>query len=101
MGKLRSGCKSDLLDWLQKLFPAQDDAPDVNVLILNGAAVVNMLKPTACQMFQDYASNIFIKYLENQLRKVGRIYIIWDVYKSDSLKCTTRRKCGKGIRRRV
>ena len=101
MGKLRSGCKSDLLDCLQKLCPAQDEAPDVDVLILDGAAIINMLKPTACQTFQDYASNIFIKYLENQLRKGRRIDIVWDVYKSDSLKCTTHSKCGKGIRRPV
>ena len=51
MDKLRSGCKSDLLDFLQKLCPAQDDAPDVDVLILDGAAIVSMLKPTACQTF--------------------------------------------------
>ena len=101
MGKLRSGCKSGLLDYLQKLCPAQDDAPDVDVLILDGAAIVNVLKPTACQTFQDYASNIFIKYLENQLRKVRKIHIVCYVYKSDSLKCTTRSKRGKGIRRRV
>ena len=75
MGKLRSGCKSDLLDCFQKLCPAQDDAPDVDVLILDGAAIVNMLNTTACQTFQDYASNIFSKYLENQLCKV-RIDIV-------------------------
>ena len=51
MDKLRSGCKSDLLDILQKLCLAQDDAPDVDVLILDGAAIVNMLTPTACQTF--------------------------------------------------
>ena len=99
MGELRSGYKSDLLDCLQKLCPAQDDAPDVDVLILDGAAIVNMLKPTACQTFQDYASNIFIKYLENQLRKVKTIDIVWDVYKSDGLKCTTRSKRGKGYQK--
>ena len=101
MDKLRSGCKSGLLDCLQKLCPAQDDAPDVDVLIPDGAAIVNMLKPTAWQTFQDYASNIFIKYLENQLRKVRRIDIVWDLYKSDRLKCTTSSKRDKGIRRRV
>ena len=35
MGKLRSGCKSYLLDCLQKLCPAQDDAPDVESWIHN------------------------------------------------------------------
>ena len=98
MDKLRSGCKSDLLHCLQKLCPAQNDAPDVDLLILDGVTIVNMMKPTACQTFQDYTSNIFIKYLENQLRKVRRIDIVWDLFKSNSLKCTTRSKRGKGIR---
>ena len=41
--------------------------------------------------------NIFIKYLENQLHKVKRIKIVWDVYKSNSPKCTTRSEHGKGV----
>ena len=100
MGKLRSGCKSDLLNCLQKLYPSQDDAPGVDVLILDGAAIVNMLKPTECQTFQNYVSNIFIKYLEKQLCRVRRIDIVWDVYKPDSIKCTTCIKQGNGIRKR-
>ena len=73
--------------------------PDADVLILDGAAIVNMLKPGACQTFQDYADNVFIKYLERQLRRVSRIDIVWDVYKPDSLKSMAHSRRGKGVRR--
>ena len=74
---------------------------DADVLILDGATIVNMLKPGACQTFQDYADNGFIKCLERQLRRVSRIDIVWDVYKPDSLKSTARSRRGKSVRRRV
>ena len=46
--------------------------------------------------------NVFIKYLERQLRRVSRIDIVLDVYKPDfSLKSTARSRRGKGVRRRV
>ena len=74
-GNLHHGSKSDLLECFEKLCPAQD-VPDADVLILDEAAIVNMLKPGACQTFQDYADNVFIKYLERQLRRVSRIDIV-------------------------
>ena len=91
--------KSDLLECFEKLCPAQEDVLDADVLILDGAAIVNMLKPGACQTFQDYADNVFIKYLERQLRRVSRIDIVWDVYKLDSLKSTVCSRRGRGVRR--
>ena len=75
-GNLHHGSKSDLLECFEKLCPSQEDVPDADVLILDGAAIVNMLKPGACQTFQDYADNVFIKYLELQLRRVSRIDIV-------------------------
>ena len=98
---LRHGFKSDLLECFGKLSPAQEDVPDADVLILDGAAIVNMLRPGAFQTFQDYADNVFIKYLERQLHRVSRIDIVWDVYKPDSLKSTARSRRGKGVRKRV
>ena len=75
--------------------------PDADVLILDWAPIVNMLKPGACQTFKDYVDNVFIKYLERQLHRVSRIDIVWDVYKPDSLKSTAHSRQGKGVRRRV
>ena len=50
-GNLHHGSKSDLLECFKKLCPAQEDVPDADVLILDVAAIVNMLKPGACQTF--------------------------------------------------
>ena len=85
-GNLHHGSKSDLLECFEKLCLAQEDVPDADVLILNGAAIVNIIKPGACQTFQDYADNVFIKYLERQLHRVSRIDIVWDIYKPAGLR---------------
>ena len=50
-GKLRSGNKLDLLSCLEKSRPSQHDPPDIDALIVNDAAVFNMLKPNACKTF--------------------------------------------------
>lgn len=101
LGKLRLGTKADLTDCLEKLCTSEGEAPTVDVIILDGAAVVNMLRPVGAKTFQDYATLVFLPYIKAQLSKVTRVDIIWDVYRQDSLKCTTREKRGKGVRRRV
>ena len=68
----------------------KDDAPSrphTDVTILDGAVVVNYLKPLAAKTLDDYA----VKVLD----------IVWDQYRENSLKSQTRNKRGKGIRRRV
>ena len=55
-GTLRSGNKSDLLFCLERLCPAEAEKPSVDVLLLDGAAIVNMLKLTgACKTFAEYS----------------------------------------------
>ena len=98
-GNLHHGSKSDLLECFEKLCPAQEDVPGADVLILDGAITVNMLKPGACQTFQDYVDNVFIKYLKRQQHRVSRIDIVWDIYKPDSLKSTVCSRQSKGVRR--
>ena len=68
MGKLRLGTKSDIINCLEKLVPTTDDdfmldvqtpstdKPTVDAVILDGAAIVNMLKPGTACTFSDYAS---------------------------------------------
>ena len=48
--------------------------------------------------FADYSKLVFNK---KELHTCERIDIIWDVYKHDSLKATTRDNRGKGIRIKV
>ncbi len=91
--------KSDLVHCLETLVDAEEDTPEVEALLLDGAAVVHMLKPGAAKTFQSYAHDVFVKYVNSQLQHVRRIDIIWDSYNPDSLKATARAKRGSGTRR--
>jgi hypothetical protein len=104
MGKMRLGTKSDLVGCLEDLIPPRENAaasPPVEVMILDGAAIVNMLAPGNAKTFSDYASQVFLPYITSQLQHRSRVDIVWDEYLPDSLKADTRKKRGKGIRRRV
>ena len=63
--------------------------------------VVQMLKPRMTKTFDEYAQQVFIPYLEIQLRNVSRLDLVWDKYISDSLKSYARTKRDKGMCRRV
>ena len=71
------------------------------MIIIDGAALVNILKPAMSETFDDYAS-MFMEHIKRQfVGSVCRVDIVFDVYRPDSFKTTTRRKRGKGTRRRV
>ena len=71
--------------------------------ILDGAAIVHMLKTGTATTFAEYAESVFIPYVKKCVQSVQRLDIVWDQYKQDSLKADTREKRGKlkGIRRKV
>ncbi|KAG7168436.1 putative winged helix-turn-helix domain containing protein 5 [Homarus americanus] len=78
------------------------DAPHVTSIMLDGPAVVEMLKPGGSRTFQEYSTVVFIPYIESQLEYRSRLDLVWDCYlKSGSLKATVRCNRGKGIRRSV
>ena len=89
-GKLRFTTKSDLVECLEKFCTTNGEAPSVDVIIIDGAAIINMIKPIGVKTFQEYARHVFLPHIKSQLRNVKRIDIIWDVYLEDSLKSTTR-----------
>ena len=103
MGKLRTGTKSDLVGCVEDLVPTQDLSPTpiVQVIWLDGATIVNMLRPGFAKTFSDYATQVFLPYITSQLQHVNRLDVVWDEYIADSLKAETRTRRGKGIRRRV
>ena len=103
MGKLRTGTKYDLVDCLENLVPSQDISPTpvVQVILLDGAAIVNTLRPGFAKTFSDYATHVFLLYIISQLQHVNRLDVVWDEYIADSLKAETRTRRGKGTRRRV
>ena len=61
-------------------------------IILDGPAIVNMLRPTDCSTFKDYTFKVFL---------CARFDNVWDVYRENTLKASKRRKRGPGICRRV
>ena len=68
-------------------------------MILDGAVIVNMLKPRFCNIFEDYFKQIFLPHIDNYLKVCSRVDVVLDEYRQDSLKTTARGTCkrGKGI----
>ena len=60
-----------------------------------------MLKPGSSKTFKDYSQDVFLPYVQLQLEKVQRVDVVWDNYRSGSLKEQTQEKREKGIRSRV
>jgi hypothetical protein len=60
--------------------------PVVDALLIDGAAVINMLKPRESRTFADYAEHVFLPYLQILLSHVRRFDVIWDRYIQNSLK---------------
>ena len=86
------------ISFLHKTFPA---LLSYQVILLDGAAIVNTLRPGFAKTFSDYATHVFLPYITSQLQHVNRLDVVWDEYIADSLKAETRTRRGKGIRRRV
>ena len=76
---------------------SETESPDVDAIILDGAAIVNMLKPRFCKTFEDYSKQIFLPHIDNYLKVCSQVDVVWDEYHQDSLKITARGKRGKGI----
>ena len=80
--------KSDLMECLESLVPQLESAPNVDGKIVDGAALVHTLDPKKSKVpvntFQDYSQLVFLPYLEHMLQDVGRLDVVWDVYKEDS-----------------
>ena len=100
-GLIRTGKKCDLLDCLPSNETTSNDSPKVDAKVFNGPAVVHYLQSGTCATFDDYANDVFVPYMVNELSKVSRVDIVWDIYRPDSLKGTTRERRGTGTRRRV
>ena len=101
--ELRSGNKVDLLKHLEKKAdsPTLSEAPQSDMVIIYGAAIVNALKPDAGMTFKDYAANKVIPRISSLLSNVKRIDVVFDAYLEDSLKSTARLHHGQGSRKRV
>lgn len=71
--------------------PRNSAPTPIDAAIIDGAAAINMLKPTnTVKTLQEY--------VKGQLQHVKRLNITWDEYVPNSLKATTTEKRGRGIR---
>ncbi len=101
-GHLREGTKSDLLECLQRMCDISGGgAPNVEAKVLDGSVIVQLLCPRGCKTFSDYARDVFLPYINNQLQQCMRLDIVFDVYHENSLKRGTRERRGFGNRRIV
>ena len=99
--KIRIGTKEDLLHILPIEENQTANAPVVQGKFLDGAAVMQMLNTGTASTFQQYFDTVFSSYITTQLQTAQRVDVVFDTYIQNSLKCTTRQKRGKGVRRRV
>ncbi|KAG1665347.1 AP-4 complex subunit mu-1 [Nymphon striatum] len=72
-GRLRQGTKADLIQCFDKLHETQLNEPKVSAVIVDGAAVVQILKPGTAKTFQDYSHNVFVPYIAKLLAQVSRV----------------------------
>lgn len=100
-GKHREGTKSDLLICFDKISKSAANVPEVDMKVIDGAAVVHMLSPGTSKTFLEYATTIFLPYIESQLRTVQILNLVTDVYRPANLKQSTRESRGTGQRRHV
>lgn len=77
------------------------ETPKVDAIIMDGAVLVQMLKPVMVQTFQEYSDRVFMPHVLRHLASVKRIDVVWDVYLEDSLKSSARERRGSGTRIRV
>ena len=99
------GNKADLLKSVEPLAPRPETLPELDVKVLDGAALVHKLEPkhatTVPKTFKDYADNAFLPYIFNQLQVASRVDVVWDSYTADSQKAHVRQCRGIGNLLRV
>ncbi|KAG1697672.1 hypothetical protein GQR58_005902 [Nymphon striatum] len=81
--------------------PALSDGWSLHLVSIDGAAIVQMLKPAVCKNFREYEQQIFIPYMSTKFQCSSRLDLVWDTYRTDSLKASARAKRGKGVRKCV
>lgn len=91
---LRSGKKSDILECLR--IPNTYPDNDISMKILDGAAIVHMVRPTKAANFSQYMERHFVPFIQSMVSEstVTRLDLIWDTYPDDSLKRQAQEKRG-------
>ena len=103
--KLRSGSKWDPVEYLEDLVISQEKTnnTEVQVIILNGPAIVKMLRPGLCKKQNSLIMHhklVFLPYIVFQTQHASRVDVVWDEYLPESLKAElTRSKRIKEVKK--
>ena len=98
-GKLRKcSAKSDFLKCLEDLAEPCYEHPSVDMMVIDGAAFVNINQPKSSKTFGEYCDVEIKKKVEILANKVQRLDLVFDTYIPNSIKSETRESRGYGIR---
>ena len=101
-GVMFHGTKSDIIPCIEnELPPAPISRPAVDAVVMDGPAIIHMIRPGLSLTIQDYICGRVHQYVLSQLNNVTRVDLVWDIYHPDSLKRGTREARGHGIKVQV
>ena len=78
---MRIEIKSYLLRCLESDLLEHNAVPFADTIILDGAAVVQVLNPRTARTFKEYRARVFVPYISAQVEKSSRVDLVWDVYR--------------------
>ena len=99
-GELYTTNKADLLTCLETITPAESVQPVVDSIAIDGSYIAHIVKPKELT-FKNYAEKDFVGKVTSYASKQKRTDVVFDTYKSNSLKSYTRLTRGRGSRGRV
>ena len=67
--KFKLGIDSDIVRCIEYVTEEQDDTTIADAVLLDGPAIVCVLKHAATGTFREYARDVFLLYVEHQLGK--------------------------------
>ena len=76
VGNLRAGQKADLVKCLHDATTQTVKQPTVDAIILDGAAIVQMLKPRMAHTFEGYFNIVFAPHILRRLDTVNRVDLV-------------------------
>ena len=90
---IQTNNKSGLLEALEAMATRKDTVPNVDAIIWDGAAVVQMLSPISCRTFSNYAVKVFLPNVGFRLLKSEHVDTVCHGYIPNSLKSSFRATC--------
>ena len=103
-GKLRQTTKSDILKIFDKQTITEIERPSqISAVLLDGAAIVNIVSPLQSKNFKGYADNEMASYLRKYFahEQIRLLDLVFDLHREGNIKEGAREKRGTGSRIRV